>query len=148
MTDPIVKAVTVAVLPAQAFETFTAHIARWWPGHNHSVSAGQGAKPQSIVLEPKIDGAIYEILPDGMRSDWGIVQNWSPPDGLSMTWHPGGTADKATLVAIAFRAVDVGTEVTLTHSGWDVLGDAAAGLAHQYSTGWDYVLGDCYCRAF
>lgn len=148
MTDPIVKTVTVVAPIANAFEVFTSHIARWWPGHDHSVSAGQGEKPQDIVFEQKPGGAIYEIQPNGVRSDWGVVQDWTPPAGFSMTWHPGGTADKATLVTLEFQTVDEGTKVTLTHTGWEVLGDTASKTAHGYSSGWDYVLGDCFGGAF
>ncbi|MBV1896166.1 MAG: SRPBCC domain-containing protein [Rhodobacteraceae bacterium] len=148
MTDPIVKSITVPVPVADAFEVFTSHISRWWPGHDHSVSASQGAKPQDIVFEQKTGGAIYEIQPDGTRSDWGVVQHWTPPDGFSMTWHPGGTADRATLVTLEFQAVKAGTKVTLTHTGWEVLGNSASDTAHGYDSGWDYVLGECFGGAF
>jgi uncharacterized protein YndB with AHSA1/START domain len=148
MADPIVKTIIVPVPTARAFEVFTRYISRWWPGQAHSVSANQGAKPQDIVLEQKPGGAIYEIQPDGVRSDWGVVQNWTPPDGFSMTWHPGSAAEKATLVTLEFLAVESGTKVTLTHSGWETLGEAASETAQGYDSGWDYVLGECFGGAF
>lgn len=148
MADPIVKTITVPVPPTRAFEVFSHHIARWWPGQAHSVSAYQGGKPQDIVLEPKSGGAIYEIQPDGTRSDWGVVQDWTPPDGFSMTWHPGGTPDRATVVTVQFQIKGAGTQVTLTHTGWENLGDTAAEIAQSYDSGWDYVLGNCFGGAF
>jgi hypothetical protein len=43
-------------------------------------------------------------------------------------------------VTIAFARVDGGTCVTLTHEGWEVLGDGAAPVRGEYQTGWDLVL--------
>jgi uncharacterized protein YndB with AHSA1/START domain len=148
MSDPIIKTITVDAPIARAFDVFTTHIARWWPGQDHSVSAVQGEKPQDIVIEQKTGGAIYEILPDGTRSNWGVVQDWTPPNGFSMTWHPGSTADKATLVALDFQTVADGTHVMLTHTGWEVLRDTAQDTAKGYDSGWDYVLGECFSGAF
>ena len=148
MTQPIIKTVTVPVSPDAAFERFTSDLKSWWPLHRHSVSAGAGAGPKDIVLESHVDGAIYEILPDGSRADWGQITAWSPPKGFSMTWHPGKEASAATLVELRFDAVAEGTLVKLTHSGWEVLGEQADQIHKGYDSGWDYVLGKCFGAAF
>ncbi|MEP2530072.1 SRPBCC domain-containing protein [Shimia sp.] len=148
MTKPIVKTVTVAADPTRAFEVFTANLSEWWPGDRHSVSAGKGEVPQNVVLEPRQGGAIYEILSDGSRTEWGVIQRWEPPAGFEMTWHPGQGADMATRLALQFEANGAGTQVTLTHSGWDVMAEKAEEMSQHYSTGWDHVLGTCFCGAF
>ena len=148
MTQPIVKSVTVPVFPEKAFERFTSELKTWWPSHRHSVSAGSGAAPKDIVLEPRVDGAIYEILPDGPRADWGQITVWSPPTGFAMTWYPGKEPSAATLVELRFDVVAEGTVVTLTHSGWQDLGRQADSTRKGYDGGWDYVLGECFGGAF
>ncbi|PSL18859.1 SRPBCC domain-containing protein [Shimia abyssi] len=148
MTDAIVKTVQVDVSPERAFDVFTSQIAMWWPGAKHSVSAGKGEVPLEIGLEPRKGGAIYEILQDGSRLSWGEILEWQPPYGFEMTWHPGQDAALATRLALAFEAADDGCTVTLTHSGWEVLAERAAAMSEHYASGWDHVLGDCFCGAF
>lgn len=144
MTDPIVKTVTVAVTPDKAFARFTSEIMRWWPVRKHSVSAGQGKAAQNVVIEPHVGGAVYEIMHDGARADWGVVTDWSPPTGFKMTWHPGNPPEKATELSVGFEATQGGTVVMLTHSGWAILADRATEVRGHYSSGWDFVLGECY----
>lgn len=148
MTDPIVKTVTVPVSPERAFARFTNEIMRWWPVGKHSVSAGQGKAAQNVVIEPREGGAVYEITHSGDRAEWGVVTRWNPPNGFTMTWHPGSSADVATELSLAFEAQSSGTQVTLTHSGWAVMAERADDMRQHYSSGWDHVLGDCYVGGF
>lgn len=148
MTDPIVKTVTVPVSPDQAFARFTQDLASWWPGANHSVSAGDGAEPEDIILEQREGGAVYEVCPDGRKEEWGQITSWTPPSGFSMTWHPGNPADRATQVSLSFEAVSEGTKVTLRHEGWQVLADMADEIRGHYASGWDHVFGVCYTGSF
>lgn len=148
MTDPIVKTVTVPVSPDRAFHRFTSEIMRWWPVARHSVSAGRGEVPKDVVIEPRLGGAVYEILQDDSRAEWGQITEWNAPGGFTMTWHPGNPASKATTLALSFEPAPAGCLVTLTHSGWEVLADQAAEVRGHYSSGWDHVLGDCYAGQF
>ncbi|MEO0401971.1 MAG: SRPBCC domain-containing protein, partial [Pseudomonadota bacterium] len=67
---------------------------------------------------------------------------------LAMTWHPGNNADNPTRVSVTFEQIaDNSTRVTLTHSGWEIWGDAAADKRENYDTGWDFVLGARYVAA-
>ena len=139
---PVEKTVTVAATPDRAFDLFTTGMNSWWPGHRHSVSAGQGATPQKMVFEAEDGGAIYEILPDGSRADWGVVTVWEPGRRFAMTWHPGESGAVTTKVEVRFAAVDEGCRVTLVHSGWDALGEAGAARRGGYDGGWIKVLDD------
>lgn len=139
---PVTHSVTVAATPETAFETFTAGMDRWWPGHRHSVSAGKGETPKELVFEPKLGGAIYEIMPDGTRCDWGVVELWEPGRRFAMSWHPGEGPEVHTRVEVSFRGVEDGCEVTLVHSGWEALGEGASARRDSYDSGWIKVLED------
>lgn len=139
---PVTKDVTVAATPKAAFDLFTARMNDWWPGHRHSVSAGQGDRPKEMVFEAREGGAIYEIMPDGTRSDWGVVELWEPGRKFAMTWHPGESDEVVTRVAVSFEETDEGCRVTLVHSGWDALGEAGMRRRDGYDGGWIKVLED------
>ena len=61
---------------------------------------------------------------------------YDPPDRLAFSWIVGLSADKAQQVDVRFIAENGGTRVELTHSGWEKLGDEAAGLHERYAQGW------------
>lgn len=145
MTDPIVKTISVDCTPDHAFDVFVNRISRWWPLDTHAVSVGQGRSAQSVAIEPKVGGAIYEVMYDGTRSDWGEVLVFDPGARLAITWHPGGSADQATRVDVEFEDVGKGqTQVTLIHSHWEVWGSEAQKKRDNYNRGWDVVLGKCF----
>ncbi|MEM7752995.1 MAG: SRPBCC family protein [Pseudomonadota bacterium] len=138
--DPIVKTVRVPLRPVDAFALFTEKIGAWWPVESHSVSAGQGAPSRSLSLEGKMGGALIEIGHDGTQHNWGTVEEWEPGHVFATTWHPGKMADRQTRVRVTFEADGDGTLVTLTHWGWDALGNDAAAMRTGYDGGWNGVL--------
>ncbi|MDA7966885.1 SRPBCC domain-containing protein [Ruegeria sp.] len=148
MTDPITKTVVVNAQPDRAFDVFVNRIAKWWPLDGHAVSAGRGKPALAVVIEPFVGGAVYETMFDGTRADWGRVQVFELAQRLAFSWHPGTDPDRATLVEIAFEPHGEGqTQVTLTHSGWEVWADDAPAKRGSYDSGWDHVLGECYAQA-
>lgn len=42
-----------------------------------------------------------------------------------------------------FESLPDGAQLTLTHTGWELLGPRAAATRQAYQTGWDHVLA-CY----
>lgn len=48
----------------------------------------------------------------------------------------------ATEVEITFSDRDGKTEVVVTHSGWETVGEKAEETRGGYDKGWDYVLGE------
>ena len=129
----------MGIAPDAAFELFANRISDWWPGDRHSVSAGDGEAAQSIGLQARDGGEVFEIAHDGTRHIWGHIQEWTPGAALAMTWHPGQSPDTQTRVRVTFEADGDGTRVELTHSGWDALADGAA-KRNGYNSGWDGVL--------
>ncbi|SDP57435.1 Activator of Hsp90 ATPase homolog 1-like protein [Pedococcus dokdonensis] len=128
---PIRREVRVACDVDTAFELFTAHLGAWWPVGTHSVFGARA----SVAFE---DGVVVERL-GADRAVWGTVLRWARPAGFAMTWHPGHGPDRATEVAVDFAADGDGTIVTLTHSGWERLGEPEQVRA-EYERGWPVVL--------
>jgi uncharacterized protein YndB with AHSA1/START domain len=136
--EPVRKAVRVARTPDEAFDLFTAQLARWWPLATHSL--GQ-ARARDCGIEPRVGGAVYEVGDDGQRAAWGEVRVWEPPRRFVMTWHPGRAPDAAQEVEVRFLADGDGTRVELEHRGWQALGSEAPRVREQYDGGWAVVLG-------
>ncbi len=75
-----------------------------------------------ICLETEVDlrvGGSYRILmqsPDGERHDVsGVYREIQPNRKLAFSWRWRSTPERDSLVTIELRAIDTGTELTLTH---------------------------------
>jgi hypothetical protein len=141
---PLVKSVLVNCTPERAFAAFTAEIGTWWPLATHSV--GQ-EKARTCAIEPWQGGRVFETIEGGEEHVWGHIIEWSPPRAFAMTWHPGRQADSAQRVRLVFDAHDEGARITLTHDGWEALGERAQGVRANYDKGWEKVLGEAFKRA-
>ncbi len=106
---------------------------------NEHTTFGQDAI--AIVIEPGINGKIYELNTSGMMQDWGQITGWDPPSGMAFAWHIYGTADEATDVTVSFDRVEEDrTRVTIVHSGWERLADRAQQLREGNQVGWTHLL--------
>lgn len=147
-TDAIVKTLTVPLTPERAFRLFTEEMGDWWPLDSHSIAAQTGQGPAvKVTVTPEENGAVFETLPDGSTAPWGRVTDWQPGAAFGMTWHVGRPEAEATHVRVAFDVVADGTQVTLVHDGWPVLGEAAIAMRGNYHSGWDGVFGQCFAKA-
>lgn len=142
-TDPIVVSIELAASPAQAYAAFAASLADWWPVATHSLSR-QAASRCSLDATP--GGAVEELAPDGTRHLWGTVQVVEPGRRLRFSWHPGREPESAQWIDVLFEAAAARCRVTLTHGGWEALGEIAPILRREYAAGWPEVLGDSYRR--
>ncbi len=146
MREPIEKSVLVPLPPAAAFDLFASGIDRWWPKASHSLSAGEGHPARRVTIEPRKGGRIAELRHDGAVVPWATVTEWRPGEALAFDWYVGRPEAEATQVRVTFTAAPGGTRVDLVHTGFgDAL--AAAARCESYRTGWDAVLGGCYCAA-
>lgn len=145
--NPIRKTITVPLSPEDAFRLFTERMGEWWPLDTHSLSAGEGALPRDVTVEPREGGQILETRPDGTTAPWGRITEWRPGARFGVAWHVGREEEEATDLLVVFASEGTGTRVELTHGGFERLGDAATALVANYRTGWDHVLVTCYGRA-
>jgi uncharacterized protein YndB with AHSA1/START domain len=137
---PVIKTVTYAGSPEDAFDRFTLDIGRWWPLATHSL--GKSDNALSVGFERlEAGGALVEQCRSGDRYVWGSITDIRRPRLVSFTWHVGRSQDAAQLIEVTFDPNEDGTtKVTLTHSGWERLGDGALEAQQSYNTGWDPVL--------
>jgi uncharacterized protein YndB with AHSA1/START domain len=137
--EPVVKKITVACAPAEAFHYFTADFARWWPAATHSVVAYASEfkdSPAAVIFEPRVGGRIFERARSGEELAWGSVLAWEPPVRVLFSFHPGRDERQAQTVEVTFRPTPQGTAVVLTHAGWEKLGPTAQTSRDRYDQGW------------
>lgn len=140
---PVIKTVRVPCTQEKAFGLFTAQLRDWWPLSKYSIAAQTDQPAEFCAMEPRVGGRIYERLQSGAEHIWGTILAWDPPNRIEFTWYPGRPVETAQTVIVEFKPVQTETELTLTHTGWEKLGDAAAETRGSYDGGWEMVLG-CY----
>jgi len=140
--EPVVKTVTVACTPEEAFRYFTADFAMWWPAATHSVVAYASQfkdQPATVIFEPRVSGRIFERTRAGEEHTWGSVLAWQPPARVAFSFHPGRDDKEAQTVEVTFSAAPEGTRVALVHSGWEKLSADAQRARDSYDRGWEGV---------
>lgn len=135
--EPIVVAVDLALSAEQAFTAFTEGFAEWWPTATHSMSRDPATRCR---LEARLGGAIEELAPDGTRHVWGEIEALEPGRRILFSWYPGREPESAQWVEIEFEARRRGSRVTLTHGGWEALGEIGPLLRQEYLPGWRLVI--------
>lgn len=130
--NPLELRFAVACPPAQAFALWAERTTLWWP-KGHTVSADPGLE---VVFEARAGGRIFERTPAGVEHDWGRVTAWEPPHRLAYTWHLRQDRADATDVEITFTASAGGTEVAITHRGWEALGARGPDRRDANARGW------------
>ena len=137
------KSVTVSVPVERAFEVFTAEIGTWWPLRTHAVDT---ERSETVVMEGRVGGRLYERTPSGEEHVWGTLVAWEPPNRIVYSWHPGRGEETAQEVEITFSPEGEGTRVDIRHYGWEKLGDRLEETVASYNEGWDKVIA-VYARA-
>jgi len=138
---PIVQSLELDLRPATAFECFAVRFGEWWPVLTHSLARTEATRCE-IELHP--GGRVVEHAPAGEEHLWGSVTRVEPGHRLCFTWHPGREPESAQWVEVMFEPAGSGSRVTLTHGGWEALGEIAPILRREYVPGWRYVFGECF----
>jgi uncharacterized protein YndB with AHSA1/START domain len=107
----------------------------------HSLSRNNATRCR---FEPRVGGALDEQAPDCTRHVWGEVLAVEPGRRIRCTWHPGREPASAQWVEVKFLSAAGGSRVTLTHGGWEALGEIGPLLRREYVSGWQNVLGVGY----
>lgn len=142
-TDPLTASISVPFPAAQAFDLFTMRFGDWWP---REFSWSGDDDLQRIGIEPRLDGALYEIGPYGLRWDWGRVIAWEPPGRFEFSWQiapdrvPVPDPDSASTVTVTFTETDHGTTVGVEHGGWDRHGADGVTYRDNFEQAWPYAL--------
>ena len=131
------KSVTVSVPVERAFEVFTAEIGTWWPLRTHAVDT---ERSETVVMEGRVGGRLYERTPSGEEHVWGTLVAWEPPNRIVYSWHPGRGEETAQEVEITFSPEGEGTRVDIRHYGWEKLGDRLEETIASYNEGWNKVI--------
>jgi uncharacterized protein YndB with AHSA1/START domain len=137
------KSVTVSVPVERAFEVFTAEIGTWWPLRTHAVDT---ERSETVVMEGRVGGRLYERTPSGEEHVWGTLVDWDPPNRIVYSWHPGRGEETAQEVEITFTPQGDGTRVDIRHYGWEKPGDRLEDTIASYQEGWDKVIAS-YAQA-
>jgi Activator of Hsp90 ATPase homolog 1-like protein len=132
--QPVRRAVTVERPLEDAFRVFTEGLATWWPVATHSIAKDA---VETVVMEGRSGGRLYERTTGGAESDWGRMLVWEPPRRVAFEWHITGTP---TEVEVRFTPEGDRTRVELEHRGFERLEDGAE-RRESYSSGWVTVLG-------
>ncbi len=112
--EPIVHVLDLRCPPARAFEAF-ARLGAWWdPRYTSSADT-----LDTVVLEPRRGGRVYERHRDGHEVDWGRITRWEPPHRLAYSSHLAQPPEHPSEVSVAFEPAPAGgTTVRFEHGGW------------------------------
>jgi uncharacterized protein YndB with AHSA1/START domain len=141
--ESVRRTVTVDRPVEDAFRVFTEGIATWWPLRTHSIEAmaTDGSRaPETVVLEGREGGRLYERMTSGEEGYWGTVTHWEPPTRVVIEWKVNPKAIAPTEIEVTFTPEESGTRVVLEHRGWERLGAEAAEARASYADGWIGVL--------
>jgi uncharacterized protein YndB with AHSA1/START domain len=145
--EPVVKKITVACTPEEAFRYFTADFSKWWPAATHAVVAYASEfkdQPAAVIFEPRVGGRLFERTGSGEEHVWGTVLAWKPPVRVVFSFHPGRDDKEAQTVEVTFLPAPEGARVVLTHSGWENLSTNAQRSRDSYNQGWEGVFVTAY----
>ncbi len=143
--SPVVKVLDIGRPAAVAFRLFTEEIGGWWPMATHSLArSALGERTVRVAFEPRVGGRIFETLSTGEERDWGEVLVYEPGLRVAFTFQMGRPKEKSGEVEVRFDQIDeMSCRVTLTHRGWERLGEDAAVMRGRFADGWEpvFVIG-------
>jgi hypothetical protein len=137
---PVVKTLDVRCSAETAFRKYVHEAAQWWPLDTHALSPENNTKAIELIVEPHVGGRVYEVAADGRQFDWGEVLAYESGRRFAMTWQLGQPRAQSGDVDVRFEPLTETTcRVTLTHSGWERMGEAGAQMRNGYDNGWQSV---------
>jgi hypothetical protein len=112
--QPIALEYHVACSPEQAFEVYTARMGGWWDAR-YTANADTF---ESVTLEPRVGGRVYERHRGGDEHDWGEVTVWEPGRRLVHSFSLAQDPAHPSEVAVEFVPAADGSTVRFEHGGW------------------------------
>ncbi|WP_347755989.1 SRPBCC domain-containing protein [Agrococcus sp. ProA11] len=115
LTSPIESSIVVAVSSDRAWDAYVHGMTEWWrPG-----LTGYSARLEHIEVEPHEGGRIVEHARDGRERVWGEVLEATPGERFAHTFQLTEHGDPTTIAIELEDLPHGGTEVRLSHSGWN-----------------------------
>ena len=150
MLEPLVRTIEVPCGQEHAFNTFV-DLASWWPTDRFATAKMRGATVAELKVDAVEGGQIAEIGSDGQTTVWGTFKRYDPFSYLNLDFHiPHPSEEKPgfTTVEVRFKVLDDDrTEVELTQSNWEALGDVAAMVQGGYGQAWTLIFEGAYSAA-
>lgn len=150
MIEPLVKTVEVPCGQETAFGVFL-DMGAWWPKDRFATSVMRGQSVQELRVEAREGGRILEVASDGQEHLWGTIRTYDPYGYLKLDFHvPHPSEENPGFSTVEVRFTPLGedrTEVELTQSNWEALGDVAEMVQSGYRQAWDAILGVAYRSA-
>ncbi len=148
MLEPIKKTIEVPCNQETAFGVFVEEMASWWPLDKRSMSMHSGQAAKTLRVDAQVGGKVIEVSEDGTEHWWGSFKTYDPFSSLSMDFHMGLAPENASLVEVAFTALnEERTQVELTQSNFEAFGDMAEMMYNGYGSGWALIFEDGYKAA-
>lgn len=135
MSEPLVVEFRVRAEVEECFAAWVDRFESWWP-RGHTMTGD----PAALRFEGRVGGRIVEVGRDGDEHVWGEVTVIEPPHRIVFEWHLMFDRSEATSVELTFHAAGDVTEVRIVQTGWERLGDRAAGRRERTFGGWMSVL--------
>jgi uncharacterized protein YndB with AHSA1/START domain len=144
---PVVKTLELKRSADDAFRIYVHEAAKWWPLDTHALSPENNTKAIDHIVEPCVGGRVYEVAEDGRTFEWGEVLTYEPGRRFAMTWQLGQPRAQSGEVDVVFEPTGAETcRVTLTHSGWERMGDKGQQMREGYTMGWASVFGERFAK--
>lgn len=150
MLEPLVRTIEVPCGQERAFNTFL-DMASWWPTDRFATAKMRGDTVAELRVDALEGGQIVEIGSDGQEVVWGTFKRYDPFSYLNLDFHIPHPSEKEpgfSTVELRFTALaDDRTEVELTQSNWEALGDVADVVQGGYGKAWVAIFDGAYGAA-
>src|SRR5215475_10829121 len=82
LDQPVARVLRLSCSRERAFEAFTKDIGEWWP---RSFS-NSGDRLANVVVEPEVNGLVYEVNTDGEQTPWAAVRRVRNKKSITLSW--------------------------------------------------------------
>ena len=113
--DPIALSYTLTCPPEQAFDAYVRRVGDWW----HPDYTASPATLETVVIEPRVGGRVYERHSDGREFQWGEVTVWEPARRLAYTSTLAQSRAHPSEITVRFAPLAGGSSVHFEHGGWN-----------------------------
>jgi Activator of Hsp90 ATPase homolog 1-like protein len=112
--EPIAHEYELTCSAEHAFATYAGRIGEWWDPRY----TADAETLETVTIEPRVGGRVFERHRDGRELDWGEVTDWQPGRRLAHTFALAQDPAHPSEVAVEF--VPRGDECTISfaHGGW------------------------------